>query len=199
LQPNKSKSSQVNGYWKGAVKLMHQHEMVNLIRAGIAEPGGIWADLGAGTGNFSWALAKLLGKEATIHTLDRDSRAITAQQQRIKTDPPGATILPRQADVLRPINLPVLDGVLMANLLHFMRDQPIFLQQVRKLLKPTGRLLVVEYEQRFPIPWVPFPVPFARLSALAETTGFTLPLQIGNRRSPSSGQEMYAAVLAYAA
>src|SRR5262249_54282541 len=40
---------------------MEQSEMVALIRGGVPGPGGIWADLGAGTGNFSWALAELLG------------------------------------------------------------------------------------------------------------------------------------------
>jgi ubiquinone/menaquinone biosynthesis C-methylase UbiE len=174
---------------------MQQQEMVALIRAGIPAPGGIWADLGAGTGNFSWALAELLGTKATIHTLDRDARAISAQLQRIKNDPPQATILPQQADATRRLNLPALDGVLMANLFHFIRDQPAFLRHVHSLLKPSGRLLVVEYEQRLPIPWVPFPVPFARLVELADETEFAIPTQIGSRRSPSSGQAMYAAAM----
>jgi ubiquinone/menaquinone biosynthesis C-methylase UbiE len=47
--------------------------MVALIRGGVAEPGGIWADLGAGTGNFTWALAELLGLSATVHAIDRDA------------------------------------------------------------------------------------------------------------------------------
>lgn len=167
--------------------------MVALIRSGIAQAGGVWADLGAGTGNFTWALAELLGPAATIHALDRDARAVEAQQARLRTNPPAATILPRQADVLRPLDLPPLDGVLMANLLHFVRDQVGLLRRLCAALRPGGRLLVVEYEQAFPIPWVPYPLPFARLASVAAEAGFTPAVQVGTRRSPSSGRVLYAA------
>jgi ubiquinone/menaquinone biosynthesis C-methylase UbiE len=160
----------------------------------VAAPCGTWADLGAGTGNFTWALAELLGPAATIHTFDRDARAVKAQRARLQLDPPAAAILPRQADVLRPLELPPLDGVLAANLLHFVRDQGGLLRQLHRTLRPGGSLLVVEYEQAFSIPWVPHPLPFAHLVTLATGAGFAHALQVGTRRSPSSGRVMYAAV-----
>jgi hypothetical protein len=76
--------------------------------------------------------------------LTRDARAIAAQQARIARDSPGATIIPRQADVLCPLDLPLLDGILMSNLLHFIRDQAGLLQRVAARLHPTGRFLIVE-------------------------------------------------------
>jgi ubiquinone/menaquinone biosynthesis C-methylase UbiE len=171
---------------------VEQREMVELIRGGVAAPGGTWADLGAGTGNFTWALAELLGPTATIHALDRDARAVEAQRRRLKTDPPQATVLPRQADVMRSLELPPLDGVLLANLLHFVRDQVGLLRRLWAALRPGGSLLVVEYEQAFPIPWVPYPLPFARLARIVTEAGFTPAVQVGTRRSPSSGRVMYA-------
>ncbi len=53
---------------------MDQGEMVALIRAGVPPAGGVWADLGAGTGNFTLALAEILGPTATIYALARDDR-----------------------------------------------------------------------------------------------------------------------------
>jgi ubiquinone/menaquinone biosynthesis C-methylase UbiE len=175
---------------------VEHREMVELIRGGAPGPGGVWADLGAGTGNFTWALAELLGPAATIHALDRDARAVAAQQVRLRSEPPGAAVVPRQADVLRPLDLPPLDGILAANLLHFISDQAGLLGRLRGLLRPGGRLLVVEYEQATPIPWVPHPLPFARLAALAPAAGFGSPAQVGARRSPSSGRVLDAAVAA---
>ncbi len=172
---------------------MEHREMVALIRGGVAAPGGVWADLGAGTGNFTWALAELLGPAATIYALDRDARAIAAQRARLRADPPAATVVPVQADVLRPPALPPLDGALAANLLHFVRDQAGLLGALRAAIRPGGRLLVVEYEQASPLPWVPHPLPLARLEALAREAGFQDLAQVGARRSPSSGQVLYAA------
>jgi ubiquinone/menaquinone biosynthesis C-methylase UbiE len=168
--------------------------MVALIRASVPRQGGVWADLGAGTGNFTWALAELLGPAATIYALDRDGRAIDAQRSRLRSAPPPATIIPRQADVLQGLDLPALDGALLANLLHFVRDQAGLLRRIRALLAPGGQLLVVEYEQARPIPWVPHPLPFERLAAVTSEAGFAGLTQVGTRRSPSSGQVLYAAV-----
>ncbi|NJN18213.1 MAG: class I SAM-dependent methyltransferase [Oscillochloris sp.] len=154
----------------------------------------MWADLGAGSGNFTWALAELIGAGGTISALDRDARAVASQQARLRESPPAAHILPQQGNVLRPLDLPALDGILMANLLHFIGDQAGLLLRLRKHLRPGGRVLVVEYEQFLPLPWIPHPLPFSRFTSVAAESGFAAPIQVGTRRSPSSGQVLYAAV-----
>ncbi len=172
---------------------MNHGEMVGLIRGGVTRPGGVWADLGAGTGNFTRALAKLLGTQGIIYALDRDARVIAAQRAHVPLASDAATIIPQQSDVTQTLTLPPLDGMLLANLLHFIRDQEGLLRRLADYLKPDGRLLIVEYEQALPIAWVPFPVPFARFASLVQDTGFGEATQIGTRRSPSSGRVLYAA------
>jgi ubiquinone/menaquinone biosynthesis C-methylase UbiE len=169
-------------------------EMVALIRNGVPDPGGTWADLGAGTGNFTWALRDLLGPDATIYAVDRDARAIAAQRARAAQAPPGAAVSPLQADFIHPLRLPPLDGVLMANALHFVRDQTALLTQIVGYLRRGGRLLVVEYEAHNTLRWVPFPVPFSHLKALTAASGLHAPTLVGTRRSPSTGMVLYAAV-----
>lgn len=166
--------------------------MVALISGAGVQSGETWADLGAGTGNFTRALAELLGPAGTVYAVDRDARALAAQRARA-ADARVAEIVLRQADVARTLDLPALDGALLANLLHFVRDQDALLRRLRAHLKPHGRLLLVEYDQALPIPWVPFPVPPARFAALAQAAGFEQVRQVGYRRSPSSGRGMYAA------
>ena len=170
--------------------------MVALISAGVPQPGGIWADFGAGTGNFTWALAELLGSQAIIYALDRDAKAIVAQRARCQFQPPAATIIAQQADVTRLLELPPLDGLLLANLLHFLPHQVNVLQRVASYLKPMRPLILVEYEQASPLPWVPFPVPFARFQQLTSMAGLAAPHMIGSRASPSSGKVLYAAATA---
>jgi ubiquinone/menaquinone biosynthesis C-methylase UbiE len=173
---------------------MEQSEMVALIRGGIAGSGGVWADLGAGTGNFSWALAELIGQPGTIYAVDRDAKAIRQLHQRIERAAPSARIVPQQADITHPLSLPALDGVLLANSLHFIRDQAAALSRIASYLRPAGRLLLVEYDLRAPLPWVPYPVSLAGLAALAADAGFEQPVEIGRRVSPSSNVAMFAAL-----
>jgi ubiquinone/menaquinone biosynthesis C-methylase UbiE len=173
---------------------MDHAEMVALIRDGVPTRTSVWADLGAGTGNFTLALRDLLDPPATIYAVDRDGKAIAAQRARAAQAVNGATIVPIQADFTQPLRVPPLDGVIMANALHFVRDQERTLAQIVAQIKPGGRLLVVEYELRQAQRWVPFPVPLARFQALAAAVGLGTPTRVGTRRSPSTGIVLYAAV-----
>ena len=168
--------------------------MIALIHGGVRGPSGVWADLGAGTGNFTWALRALLGAQATIYAVDRDGRSIARQRDQLRQVEPGAVIIPLQADFTRPLGLPALDGVLMANALHFVRDQAAVLAQIAGYLRPGGSFLLVEYDLRAAVRWVPFPVPFERFQALSGAAGLSAPTLLNTRRSPSSGVVMYAGV-----
>lgn len=171
---------------------MEHAEMVELIRGGVPGPGGVWADLGAGTGNFTRALRELLGPSGTIHAVDRDGRAVAALAG--LAEQPGGAVLPLQADIAQPLRLPPLDGALTANALHFIRDQAAALGLIAGRLRAGGRMLVVEYDLAEPLRYVPYPLPPARLADLAAGAGLGQPTVVGRRVSPSSGVAMYAAV-----
>ena len=59
---------------------MDHDDHVGLLRGGVAGPGGVWADIGAGEGAFTLALADLLGPGARIVAVDRDAGALRAQR-----------------------------------------------------------------------------------------------------------------------
>ena len=169
---------------------MELEEMINLIRPGVAQGGGAWADLGAGTGNFTRALGVLLGPTATIYAVDRNPSALAGLRAAVAP----AAIIPVVGDFTRALDLPMLDGILMANALHFIHDQVPVLRHLVRYLRPSGRFLVVEYAVRDPLRWVPYPVPFEHFQVLAAGAELAPPTLVGRRRSPSTGIEMYAAV-----
>ncbi len=161
---------------------MTHEEMVALIRGGVDAPGGTWADFGAGTGNFTRALRDLLGPQATIYAVDRDASALGMQRG----------VIPIQGDFTRRLELPPLDGILMANALHWVQNQARVLDLLAGYLQPGGCLLLVEYDARWPRPYIPFPVPYTRFESLAREAGLLDVRQVGERASPSSGVGMFA-------
>jgi SAM-dependent methyltransferase len=154
-----------------------------LIRKGVPGPGGVWADLGSGDGAFTSALAELVGASAMIFSVDRDRSALARQQRagghRFAKAPTSVVL----GDFTEPLDLPPLDGVVMANSLHFTEDKAPVLKLVQSYLKPAGRLIVVEYDVDRGNPWVPFPFSFASWKGLARDNGFSEPELIGRYES----------------
>lgn len=150
---------------------MQHEDHVALLRDGVAEPGGVWADLGSGGGAFTLALADLLGQTGHIYSVDTDARALREQEQAMRARFPQQSVTWSVADFTRPLDLPPLDGVVMANSLHFVRAKNNVLQRVYGYLKPGGRLLLVEYNADSGNPWVPYPLSYTTWETLARANG----------------------------
>jgi SAM-dependent methyltransferase len=165
----------------------------SLLRGAAAPPGGTWADLGSGTGTFTAALVEALGKDAVIFSVDVDVQGLREQERELRARFPGLHLHTRQADFNQPLALPALDGILMANSLHFQEDPCASLAHAARLLAPAGRLLIVEYDVRGASPWVPYPVPWERLAELAACAGLGAPRLIDTRPSRYHGR-VYSAL-----
>src|SRR2546429_7168077 len=98
---------------------MDHRDHVDLIRDGVAP--GAWAELGSGGGAFTLALADLLDGRGRIVSIDRDAGSLRRQRQALAARFPDAQVEHVAADFTRPLDLADLDGVLMANSLHFVR------------------------------------------------------------------------------
>ena len=157
--------------------------------------GGVWADLGAGSGTFTAALARLLGPKGQVYAVEREARPIAALEALSRGTPNDyAPIAVIHGDFLAPLELPLLDGVLLANALHFISDeqQAPLLARLASSVTTNGAILIVEYDDRPRSRWVPFPVSLARLRALARDAGLEAPALVGRRESEYGGT-MYAA------
>ncbi len=164
---------------------MNHQDHVNLLRPAGLAAGGVWADLGAGAGAFTLALRELVGPEARLYSVDRDRARLRELERNFRDrfgEPSHLHLLAE--DFSRPVDLPPLDGVLMANSLHFFREKEGLLRHVGGWLKPQGRLLVVEYNVDRGNLWVPYPLSFETFRLLAPRAGFSEPRLLA--RHPSS-------------
>lgn len=149
---------------------MDHADHVRLLRDGVPR-GGRWADLGAGTGAFTLALAELLGPGGEVVAIDRDRGALAELEATVPSG--GAAVRTLRADFTKPSELRSLDGVVMANSLHFVREKAPVVALVRQMLTPGGRLVLVEYDADRGNEWVPYPLSFPTWRELAEANGFT--------------------------
>ncbi len=161
---------------------MNHHDHVALLRGGLLDNRSaadaalaeqpVWADLGSGSGAFTLALAELLGDAAVIHSVDRDRAALIAQERAFRARFPATLLRVHHADFTQALDLPALDGIVMANALHFVADKLPVVQRLRSLLRPGGRIILVEYNADRGNRWVPYPLSYPTWATLARLAGF---------------------------
>ncbi len=171
---------------------MDHNDHVDLLCEGVTATDATWADFGAGSGAFTLALAELLGPGAEIHAVDRDDRALREGARRMARHFPGTNLTCHHADISSQLTLPPLDGIVMANVLHFQPDQNATVSSLRRYLRPGGRIVIVEYNIKRPNRAVPHPVPAARWTELAARAGFEHTKLLKTRPSRTFG-EIYSA------
>jgi trans-aconitate methyltransferase len=151
-----------------------------------------WADLGAGKGLFTQALASLLPQQSEIYAIDKDSKAINSIA--LDTELVKLTRIVRNLGKEEP-GIKEMDGILMANALHFLKDQVGFLKLISDSLNPNGRLVIVEYDMDVANQWVPNPVSFNSLGMLADKAGFSLIEKLDQEPSIYNRANIYSALL----
>ncbi len=166
---------------------MTHEEAVGFLKKGFKSKPGVWLDLGAGDGVFSKAMAEILPPESTIYAIDKDRSVINVSSSINE-------IIAIQADFENLPELPLFDGILMANTLHYVEKPISFLVNLLKSLRPNGAFILIEYDMESSNPWVPYPVPFLKWKEIAIKVGLTVPKIFNKRISRYRRGTIYAAI-----
>jgi ubiquinone/menaquinone biosynthesis C-methylase UbiE len=121
-----------------------------LLEALKIRPGDVVADVGAGVGYFSLRLARLVGKTGKVLAVDIQ-QAMLDELARYR-DREGLqnieTVLGTETD---PKLLPnSIDLVLLVDVYHEFSQPAAMMERIRAALKPTARLVLVEYRGEDP-------------------------------------------------
>jgi ubiquinone/menaquinone biosynthesis C-methylase UbiE len=136
--------------------------------------GSVVADIGAGTGYYSLRLAKRVGAHGRVLATDIQPEMLSLLRANMKKaeitniEP----ILNTPADAKLPVNQ--LDLALMVDVYHELAQPEETMAQVRRALKPNGRLVLIEYRGEDPtVPIKPdHKMTLAQVRAEIEPMGF---------------------------
>lgn len=162
---------------------INHSDHVFLLRGGVPETGGRWADFGSGAGAFTLALAELVGPDGEIYSVDRDRRALREQEEAMHKRFPDARVHYISADFTLPLDIPPLDGLVIANALHFHRRKEPVVELLKSYLRPAGRFLLVEYNVDQGNYWVPHPISYSSWESMAKRCGFAQTRFLASRPS----------------
>jgi SAM-dependent methyltransferase len=154
-------------------------------------PSGIWVDAASGDGVFGQALLEIANPSIDIIGFDIDRSVVQHFISQLKARTLQCYAL--QADLRRQLPFVGVDGIILANGLHFYpRPQQVrLLEHCAQALRQTGQLVVVEYNTERSTNAVPYPISEKNINHLLSPAGFTGPKKISRVRSTYLG-EMYA-------
>ena len=176
---------------------MNPREAAALIASAVGDRGGTWADVGAGDGTFTRALVQVLPPGSRVYAVDTDAKAL--RELEVWAARAKANVIPVVADFTRPFDLPgvgerLLDGLLVANALHFVRNPAGALARIVERVRPGGRVILIEYDRRRATRWVPYPIDSDRVPEIAAHAGLTAPTFTASRPSLYGGAIYVAAM-----
>jgi predicted methyltransferase len=112
------------------------------------EPGMVVADVGAGTGYFMRLLATAVGPRGTVFAAEVEPALVVHLRDRAQRE--GTTnVVPVLIPQDRP-GLPpgLLDLVLLVDTYHHIDHRLIWLERLHDVLRPGGRVAIVDWEKR---------------------------------------------------
>lgn len=171
---------------------MELKHAIDLISFPVNQDVQTWADLGCGSGLFTKALASLLPQGSTIHAIDIDAKTL----QKIPKEYNGVNIDTSVMDFsLGEFPFNGIDGILMANSLHYLKAKESFVNRVMNALKQGGHFLLVDYDMNKANQWVPYPLPIIAAEEFflkCNARSFQL---LNKRKSIFGERMMYAALV----
>ena len=113
-------------------------------------PGMVIADVGCGTGYFTRRMAKRTGAGGKVYGVDIQPRMIESLKKNLASE--GITnvegIVSKEDDPMLPAG--AIDLILMVDVYHEFGNPQVMLRKMREALKPTGRMVLLEYRKEDP-------------------------------------------------
>lgn len=111
-------------------------------------PGAVVADLGAGSGYFTFRLAQAAGPGGKVYAVDVDPDMIELLKNKIKEQGAGnvETVLAKPDNPLLPEA--GVDLIFTSNTYHHIDNRVAYFSGLRRFLRAGGRVAIIEFDRR---------------------------------------------------
>ncbi len=149
------------------------HEVVMALNL---KEGETVADIGAGSGYFALRFAQHVGPTGRVYAVDISPDMIVHLNQRIRDarlDNVRTVLAVPDDPLLAPASV---DDVFICDTWHHIGNHPRYLATLKALLKPGGRVSIVDFQKKREIPGAPYEIRLAREDVVREfeQSGFRL-------------------------
>ncbi|MBN9415310.1 MAG: methyltransferase domain-containing protein [Candidatus Eremiobacteraeota bacterium] len=115
------------------------------------QEGMVVADVGAGTGYFESRLSRAVGPRGRVLAVDIEADLVSQMKARFARE--GLVNVKAKLGTPDDPGLPAsgVDRILLVDTWHHLQNRSAFAQTLRKALKPTGQLVIVDYTLEAPV------------------------------------------------
>jgi ubiquinone/menaquinone biosynthesis C-methylase UbiE len=118
-----------------------------ILEAAGIEAGTTVIDVGAGTGFWTIPLSRRVGISGTVIATDVEPIMIEELRELVKAEGIENVSVVETEDLSIPLRDQIADVAFLGFVLHHPYDPRAFLQEVRRLLRPDGRMVVVDWQK----------------------------------------------------
>ena len=123
-------------------------ELARLVEVLDVDPGETFADVGAGDGRYSIALASSVGEEGRIYATEVDPDDLKKMEVRVEREKLANVEVVRGTQEATGLSEGCCDGILLRRVYHHFQNPAAMQASMRRALKEGGLLLIVDFGPR---------------------------------------------------
>lgn len=147
-QPQQRTPEEYAKFLEGAERVARM-QVSRVVQTLALKPGMKVADIGSGSGLFTRPIAQAIAPDGIVYAVDIDE-ALLAIVARSASEQKIANVRTVKGEAGDPKLPEPVDVIFICDTLHHIANQESYLKNLRRYLKPGGRIAIIDFSERWP-------------------------------------------------